>query len=296
MAVKVEEDFAVLVPALDEATADTITTRLMVVPSRVTITAPSGAGVEWRTDLEDYRTLLKVVRILAGLKISRGDRVTVAATGEGDVPRVVVDEIRRALAERPPEAEEMIGSTFLRFTPPPLSGESKNHQTGEVHDGVSVFRGRWLESDIFEIDTNKMHPATVAALAVFLRCAAPAFFVTGAVVGRGPGNESLVNVARFWRVPREVGLTVTPVGNSHPDISDQRIANLAKRWNRADHAEKRGGAYFLRKAAYAESLLLKPAFAKPSVSVQAVKPFNVDALADKLLREWKSEKSRPLRG
>lgn len=273
---KVEDVFTVYNPAgLDGLTADTITTRLMVVPCRVTITSPGGAGVEWRADLKDYQVLLKVVGILAGLQIQPGDRVRVAAEGEGDAPRVAVGEIRRALTEGSPSE----APTLLRFRPPPISGKSTDHSTGEILAGASGFHGRLLDEDLFEIDTNGLGWDGLEVLKVCLRCAMPAFFLAGPLAGRGTGNEPLVHVEHFWPLPPSMRLAVAR--------ADRRTVDSARTWNRTPVAKKLVAGAYVRKADYDEAMLLEPEI--PLRLTDMVQPLiggNVDALAARLMAKW----------
>jgi len=280
-----EENFLVGNRAgLDVQVADSFVFRLRRVPSTATIRCSGGAGVCWSTIQEDELTLLEVAGALAELGIGCGDRVRVAVEGEGDAPRVVVDEIKRALDDFPPSQTEMLVSvalgeaTFLRFMPPALNGRSMDRRTGEVHAGVSAFSGRLVNETIYEIDITQVDRNTVEILEIALRCAAPAFFLLGPVVGLGPGNEPLVAVERFWPVPRSVDLTVASVSNSP---TDRRIAKEAEHWNRSPYVGKLVAAAKRRRQAPAASL------AMPSLASCAVKPFCFyPPDIEKKLREW----------
>ncbi len=285
-----EENFLVSNPAgLDEQVADTLVIRLVSVPAEVTIIKADGYGVQWHTGWS-AATLLKIVRSLTKLGIQCGAWLTVLVEAEGDkAPRLVVDEVRRALTDCPPMAEEMLEYNYVRFTPPPLSGKSKNYRTLELHAGVSSYAGRWLEPGLFELDTTWIEwPWDFETLETYLRCGAPAFFVAGPLAGIGPDKEPFVSVERWGAAPRSVALTAAPVKDK---AMSRWIADSVEIWNRADYDEKRGMAYFKRKAAYTKNSTLHPAFqpVMPVVFEPFVAPsgLEVDRLAGKLLAEWK---------
>lgn len=78
---------------------------------------------------------------------------------------------------------------YLRFGEIPESGKSKNHLTGNLEIGVSVYDCVFLNGRYKLVMPNLTHSACVSLSGVLER---PCFLVTGVLIGRGSDGEPLL--------------------------------------------------------------------------------------------------------
>ncbi len=96
---------------------------------------------------------------------------------------------------------------YVRFGDTPPKGRSVHFSTGEMHAGVSCYRGLFLQEALFRIDTGGLTMQGLASLITLAACDWPAFFVEGEEVGTGPDGEPLVRVESARPVPRTTRIT-----------------------------------------------------------------------------------------
>ncbi len=95
---------------------------------------------------------------------------------------------------------------YVRFGDLPRK-RSLNLLAGERLAGVSCYAGRFVEPDLFRMDTSDLTPQGIAALIAFLAADRPAFFVEGEEIGTGPDGEPLLRIESARPVPMTTNVT-----------------------------------------------------------------------------------------
>jgi len=127
----------------------------------------------------------------SGVRVAQGTHRLCAPTAE-ELARwdATIGEII-ARAER----ADLPSALYLRWGNLPRGGRSKNHATGELEAGVSVYGARYNPvTDLIEYaeDGTGCHAALT-----YLLSGAPCYLVTGTEVGRGSDGEPVLRDVRI---------------------------------------------------------------------------------------------------
>jgi hypothetical protein len=109
------------------------------------------------------------------------------------------------IAAAPPPAEEQL---YIRWGAIPPRERSRNHDTGRLELGVSVYAARWdPERRRVIYDKDDALPGTGLML---MMLGFPAYLVTGREVGRGSDGEPLIRRVRVIAplIPKEDGFAL----------------------------------------------------------------------------------------
>lgn len=102
----------------------------------------------------------------------------------------IIQEAKRIASSKPPINEEV----FLRYGDIPKGGKSRNFITGELENGVSVYKAEWNPALERYILADATHSAT--ALDLISQGKTPRF-VSGEVIGRGSDGEPLLRSVKI---------------------------------------------------------------------------------------------------
>jgi hypothetical protein len=149
---------------------------------------------------------------------------------KGNIPPSARAEILKEGARIAGNKPPIEGDTYLRYGNFPKSGQSKNHVTGQMEKGVSVYRAKWNPAlSTFELaDAN--HPGTAMDL---IGQGKNPMLVHGENIGRGSDGEPVL------KNPSKIA-DLKYTGKGYSLIPSRRPGAAAKEGNQVENAPIQG--------------------------------------------------------